>query len=442
MQDMVNTSEVDDPRVLLLQAPMSGFQWRAVATIIALCALDGFDVFSMTFAAPAVLRDWGIDKAQLGIALSAGLLGMAAGSLFLSPLADTLGRRRVMFAALAIMVLGTGWTAVAADMSSLTLSRVFTGLGIGAMIGVIMPLAAEYANASRRDRAVALFGLGFPAGGILGGLVAAYLLAHFGWRGIFVAASVFGIALGAVAYWTLLEPVALVIAKPGANALAEVNNYLSKCGHPPVERLPAPPENRKVPIRRLFEPGMASVTIMVTLIYFLVVIPVFFMQTWLPTLIADLGILPAKAALISAFFSLGGVTAGIAIAWLVVRWGLRALLNIALIGSAVMIIGFSLLPADPIKLVIAAAIAGLFVQGSMIALYAVVARTFPAEMRASGSGFVVGIGRIGSILPPMLAGGLAVAGFSRSGIALTMAVPALVAMALLTRFVIRSPTTA
>ena len=86
MQDMVNTSEVDDPRVLLMQAPMSGFQWRAVATIITLCALDGFDVFSMTFAAPAVLRDWGIDKAQLGIALSAGLLGMAAGSLFLSPL--------------------------------------------------------------------------------------------------------------------------------------------------------------------------------------------------------------------------------------------------------------------------------------------------------------------------------------------------------------------
>ena len=433
---------VGDPRQMLLDAPMSGFQTRAVATTVALCALDGFDVFAITFAAPALLAEWSIGKAELGIALSAGLLGMALGSLLLSPLADSFGRRRMLFVALAIMVLGTAWTAVAGGLGGLIASRLFTGLGIGAMISVIMPLTAEYANSRRRDLAVALFGVGFPVGGIIGGFLSAYLLAEFGWRSIFIAATALGLVMGVIALRTLLDPVALVIARPGRNGLARANAFLERCGHPAIATLPPPPEDKTMPMGRLFGRGMAGSTIQITLIYFLVVIPVFFMQTWLPTLIADLGIAPSQAAMISAFFSVGGVVSGLAIAASSERLGLRTILNTALVGGVVMIVLFSLLPASPPLLIGAAAVAGFFLQGSMVTLYAVVARTFPAEMRASGTGFVVGLGRIGSILPPLLAGALAVAGLSRTGIAIAMAVPAVVALALLVRFVIRPPTTA
>lgn len=432
----------DDPRQLLLDAPMSGFQRRALATTIALCALDGFDVFAITFAAPALIEDWGIGKGALGIALAAGLLGMALGSLLLSPLADSFGRRRLVFVALAIMVAGTTWTAVVDGLGGLIASRLFTGLGIGAMISVIMPLAAEYANSRRRDLAVALFSIGFPLGGIVGGFVSAYLLAEFGWRSIFVVASALGLVMAVVAARTLLDPVALVIARPGKDGLARVNAFLERAGHASVASLPPPPADKSVPMGRLFAPGMAGSTIQITLIYFLVVIPVFFMQTWLPTLIGDLGISPAQAAGISAFFSVGGVLAGLGIAASSARLGLRTIINTALIGGTIMIVLFSLLPANVPLLVAAAVIAGFFVQGSMVSLYAVVARTFPAEMRASGTGFVVGIGRLGSILPPLLAGALAAAGLSRMGLAVVMAVPAVVALVLLIRFVIRPPTTA
>ena len=443
MDEAGRTAEAGgDPRQLLLDAPMSAFQTRAVATTVALCALDGFDVFAVTFAAPALLKDWGIDKAQLGLALSAGLLGMALGSLLLSPLADTFGRRRMLFVALAIMIAGTAWTAVVEGLGGLIASRLFTGLGIGAMIAVIMPLAAEYANSRRRDLAVALFGVGFPLGGIIGGFVSAYLLATFGWRSIFIAASGLGVVMAVVSARSLLDPVALVIARPGADGLARVNAFLARCGHSAVATLPPPPDSAKLPIGRLFERGMAGTTLQITLIYFLVVIPVFFMQTWLPTLIADLGIVPAKAALISAFFSIGGVIAGLAIAATSARLGLRTILNLTLICGAAMIVAFSRLGANPAVLIAAAAVAGFFIQGSMVTLYAVVARTFPAEMRASGTGFVIGIGRVGSILPPLLAGALAAAGLERTGIALVMAAPALAALALLVSFVIRPPTTA
>lgn len=435
-------SESTDPRQLLLDAPVSRFQKRAVATTIALCALDGFDVFAVTFAAPALLAEWGIDKAQLGLALSSGLFGMALGSLLLSPLADTIGRRKTLFIALAMMIAGTAWTAVVDDLDGLIASRLFTGLGIGAMIGVIMPLAAEYANSRWRDVAISLFSVGFPLGGIIGGFVSAYLLAEFGWRSIFLAATVFGVVLAVISGRVLLDPVALVIARPGHDGLARVNTFLTRCGHAPVEVLPPPPQSSKIPMSRLFEHGMAGSTLQITLIYFLVVIPVFFMQTWLPTLIADLGIVPAQAAMISAFFSVGGVIAGFVIAALSTRLGLRTIINLALAGAAVVIVVFSLLPAAIPLLIAVSIIAGFFVQGSMVSLYAIVARTFPAEIRASGSGFVIGIGRVGSILPPLFAGALAAAGLERSGIAIVMAAPALLALAMLIRFVIRPPTIA
>ena len=443
MTDAAISVEADfDPRQLLLEAPMSRFQTLAVAITVALCALDGFDVFAITFAAPALLKEWSLGKGELGIALSAGLLGMALGSLLLSPLADSFGRRRMLFVALAIMIVGTTWTAFVGGLGELIASRLFTGLGIGAMIGVIMPLAAEYANARRRDVAVALFSVGFPIGGIVGGFVSSYLLAEFGWRSIFIAASGLGVIMGVISSLMLLDPVGLIIARPGNDGLARVNAFLARCGHRAIATLPPPPQDRTVPLGRLFAKGVSGSTIQITLIYFLVVIPVFFMQTLLPTLIADLGIAPSRAASIAAFFSIGGVIAGLAIAATSAQLGLRTLLNAALIGGAIMIVVFSRLPADPALLIAAAAVAGFFVQGSMVSLYAVVARTFPVDMRASGTGFVIGIGRVGSILPPLLAGALAAAGLSRTGIAITMAVPALAALALFARFLIRPPTMA
>jgi len=431
-----------DPRQTLLTSPMSAFQIRAIATSVALCVLDGFDVFAISFAAPSLLAEWGIGKAQLGIAISVGLFGMALGSLFLAPLADQFGRRKMALSALAIMIVGTAWTSTVQNLEMLVASRLLTGLGVGAMISIILPMSAEFANARRRDVAVALTTIGFPIGAIIGGFVSSFLLANYGWRSIFVTATVLGILMFVVCLRMLIEPVALVIARPGTDGLARVNRFLARCGFASVASIPPPPVSQKVPVGRLFERDMVGVTIHITLIYFLMVIPIYFMQSWLPTLIADLGIVPAKAALISSFFSIGGVTSGLLVAFFAEKFGLRILLNIALVGTFVMILAFSLVPPFVPALFLASVVAGFFIQGSAPALYAVIARTFPAEMRASGSGFVVGIGRIGSALPPLIAGALAANGFDRTTVAMVMAAPALLALVLLIRFVIRPPTTA
>ena len=148
--------------------------------VVSLAMLDGFHVFAITFVAPAIKAAWGVNQSQLGLVLSSGLIGMAAGSLLIAPAADLLGRRRILFLSLTLMLGGTLWSAASHNVRELMLSRIFTGLGIGAMIGVITTLAAEYANARRRDLCLTMMGVGYPIGGLLGGFIGAYLLPAYG----------------------------------------------------------------------------------------------------------------------------------------------------------------------------------------------------------------------------------------------------------------------
>jgi AAHS family 4-hydroxybenzoate transporter-like MFS transporter len=344
---------------------------------------------------------------------------------------------------LVIMIVGTLWTALSGGLTELVLSRILTGLGVGSMIAVIVPMSSEYANARRRDLAVSLMTIGYPIGGILGGLLSSVLLASMGWRAIFFFASAIGVVLLLIVLRFLLEPLALVVARPGKNGLARANLYLSRCGRPLIERLPPPPiATNQLPIKSLFKPGMAGDTIKITLIYFLYMIPHFYMQTWLPTLVADVGLSASQAALVAAFMSVGGVVAGLFIAGASLRVGIKRIELIMLAGAGIVTACFAFLPGILAVMIGGALIAGFFVMGGMIGLYAIIARTFPAHLRASGTGFVIGIGRVGSILPPMIAGMLFTSGMGRESISILMAAPAIVCLLLLLTFRVRPPTTA
>lgn len=424
-----------DPRVDQLAQPMSAHQKVAIFVIVLLCVVDGLDVMAITFAVPAIKALWGIDQAQVGLILSSALLGMAVGSLFIAPLADILGRRRLIFLSLATMIAGTLWTAVSQSVVELMWSRVFTGLGVGAMVAVISSMTAEYANTRSRDFCQTMFGIGFPIGGLLGGVLAGALLPVYGWTSIFYAASAFGIVLLPVVWLYLPEPIAPMMARPGRDTLARVNAYLQRCGREPIDELPTPPATARVaPLKALFATGMAGVTLLITAIYFMHVVTLFFVQSWAPSLVVSLGFAPGQAALIAVFVNVGGILGGPLLGVSSMRVGLKALVIIAMCGGAIVTALFSLLPPSFVLLALGSAAMGFFLQSAIMGLYAVVARTFPADMRASGTGFVIGVGRIGSAISPLLAGVLMTAGLSRSDVAFVMAAPALLAALLLFKF--------
>lgn len=429
----------DDPRERLLSAPLSRFQATAIAVTVALCALDGFDILAITFAAPGISAEWAIGKAALGLVFSAGLMGVAAGSFLLAPLADHVGRRPMVLVSLAIMALGTFWSAMCGSLVTLAGSRLFTGLGIGTMIAVINPLAAEYANAKRRDLAVSLLNIGYPVGGVAGGLLAAALLPQYGWRSIFACVGVLCLLMFPVVLRFLPEPPGYLIGRPRRDALERVNRFLVRAGQTAVASLPAGIRTGRSPTADLFRGGMKIVTVKVTAIYLLNVIPVFYMQNWVPTLVADLGFSAAEAASVSTWLNVGGVLGGLFVGLAASRFGLKPVVVGTLLSTSVLINLFGSAPASLPLLRAAALVAGFCVFSAMVGVYAVVSRSFPTRTRASGTGLVIGVGRLGSVASPLLASALFSSGLARPGVSAVMAIPAFLAAFVLVSLAVPSP---
>ena len=420
----------------LSTSPMSNAQIVAVILVIALCALDGFDVFAITFVIPQIEQEWQIGKAALGAILSAGLLGMAAGSLLISPLADVWGRRRVLLPSLALVTAGTAWSAMSVGAVELGLSRMVTGLGIGGTIAIINPLAAEYSNERRRDLSVMLLNLGFPVGAIGGGVVAAWILPSYGWRALFLCATMLGLVLLLLSFKLLPEPVSGLLARPAPDTLKKVNAYLRRCNQREILTLPDAVV-RKPAIAALIEGEMARLTLYVTAIYFLYVMSLFYIQSWIPAIVAGAGFNISQAAYVSVWMNCGGIAGGVILGIVAARIGLKQAVASAFFIGAAIIAGLEYAANDIIILAGAGSVLGVFTIGGMVGLYAVISRSFPIHMRASGTGIVIGVGRLGSVIGPAGGGVLLSLGLSQSLISTIMAAPAILAALLLLRLKIR-----
>ena len=410
----MGAATADDLRQRLDAAPMSAPQVLAVAITVLLSALDGYDVLSVTFAAPAISLEWGLGKAALGLVLSAGLAGMALGSFLLAPLADLYGRRVVVLSSLTLMTAGMLLSALASSLALLIAWRVLTGLGIGAMVAVINPLAAEFANARRRPLAVALMTIGYPLGGLVGGLGAAALLHAYSWPAVFVAGAIAAVLLIPVVAAFLPEPLAFLLARRRPDSLQRVNKLLARLGHRHVEFLPAEQAKTDRGYRAVFASAQRGVTVRVTLVNLLFVMAVYYVLSWLPQLVADRGFTPSVASLVSATASVAGVVGGLGLGWWAQRSGPASPAATAMIGLGLATVLFGTVPASLPLLTVGAALCGFFLFGGMAGLYGTLASSFAAPSRASGVGFVIGVGRIGSVAAPLLAGWLFATGLGEA----------------------------
>jgi benzoate transport len=417
-----------DPRAVIDAAPMSRAQVAAVVITSALSALDGYDVLSVTFAAPAISRDWAVGKAMLGVVLSSGLVGMALGSLLLAPVADAIGRRRMVMLNLLLMMAGMLMSAFSRGVAELSAWRVVTGIGIGAMVPIITPLAVEFSNARWRTLSLAVMSIGYPIGGTVGGFVAAGLLHLFDWPAVFLfGAALALILLGAVTLW-LPEPLAFLMERRDDRTLARVNALLRRFALPPVEALPPPPTTpRAVPYREIFAAGQRGATLRITLVNLLFIMTVYYVLSWMPQMIADLGFSPSMATMVSALASFGGAIACITIGIVAPRTDLRAVVAMLMIGLGLATPAFGFTSASLPLLILTGLIAGAFLYGGITGLYALIVDTFEPRARATGVGFVMGIGRAAGALAPLASGALFGIGIDRGGVSAALGSMALLA---------------
>jgi benzoate transport len=423
------TTAIDRTPIAIIEHGRMGVaQWVAVLVTFGLNGLDGFDVLAISFASPGIARDWGLSSGTLGWILSMELLGMAIGSISLGRVGDRIGRRATMLLCLCIMAAGMFGAGHATGVRSLLACRLLTGLGIGGMLAVTAAAVAEYSSRRWRSLAMALMVIGYPLGGFFGGLLAQWLLRVAHWHDIFVLGGWITAAFIPIVALLVPESPAFYDRQRAPGALEKINRVLARMGHSPAVGLtPIGPSESRASIADIFKPGLLATTILVTAAYFSLITSFYFLIKWVPKIVVDMGYAPAVAAGVLKWFTLGGATGGAVFGVLATRYDLRPTTIVAMIGGAGMVYWFGTGQADITSLTVVVGLGGFFTNSAICGMYTLFAKVFPTPVRATGTGFAIGIGRGGAVLAPVLAGYLFQTGFGLMLVSMVMGSGALLA---------------
>jgi len=401
-----------NPLRRLQDGPMSKAQIVSIAIAITCVGLDGFDVLAISYASPGIAAEWHIDRGALGIVLSMELLGMAIGAITLGALADRIGRRNIMLTCLSLMCIGMACVTWTRTIAMLCVLRVLTGLGIGGMFAAANALVAETSNVRRRDLCVTLMTVGYPLGAIAAGLFAENLLKGYGWRSIFVVGSLATLVMIPIVMLRLPESVSWLYTRRPLEALG------AAAGQPNE-------------LARLADPGYVRKVILLTLVYTLHFITFYFLLKWVPKIVVDLGYPATGAASVLVWASVGSAIGGTGIGLLAQRFPIRALTGIFMLGSTIMVGIFGRGQNSLAAMGWICLLTGICTSAGGAGIYAIIASSFPPGIRASGTGIVIGFGRGGTVLAPIIAGYLFSYGYGLQTVAIIMGCGSLIAAMLL-----------
>lgn len=384
---------------------LTALQWAVVVLCFAVNALDGFDIQAIAFTAPAIRETWTLSGRTLGVVFSAGLVGMAVGSILLGALSDRIGRRRTILLCVALFGAATLLTGSARNVPELIGLRFLTGLGIGGVLPSLNTLVAEYAPERRRNLLVAVMHLGYPLGAMVGGLIAAQIIPEHGWRWVF-----YGGGLATLALWPLLaaalpESPQYLLGRADARSRARGLALLERIGHR-AEEVPAATGTRtdREPGILSRESGMRTHTLALWSGFFLGYLALYFLMSWIPTLLVDAGLALDRSIYAGIALNIGGGIGMLALGYWSATRGLRPLIMGFFAAAALSMVVLGQLPLEIALLLPVTVICGFFALGALIGLYSVAARIYPASARASGVGWAIGAGRVGGILGPVIGG--------------------------------------
>jgi len=401
-----------DIREAIRTQPMRRPQILIVAICILLTMIDGYEIIVMPFVMPHLARAWQLGPVEVGYLLSASVFGMALGAIFVSPLADRIGRRSQILLCLSLITLGMLLSASASSLVELVVWRTFAGLFIGGVIASINVLVSEYCSELRRGVVMGLYGIGFPLGSALAGGAIAPLLAAYGWRGPFVFGAVLTLAMLAVVVVALPESVEYLVdsqskrPRRANGALDRYNRIARRLGYPPTAALPsaAVQQVSHVALKTIFGGHMLRRTAFLWIGYAGLTAAFYFANSWTTKMIADASGDPALGVRAGMLIMLGGVLGALAFATLSIRLRPMAVTAAILAGGAVTFVLYASQIGHVSTALLLAVFVGLFANGGIAAFYAISPAIYPAIARGTGVGLMIGFGRSIAVAVPIWTG--------------------------------------
>jgi AAHS family 4-hydroxybenzoate transporter-like MFS transporter len=423
MQTAVNVRTCIDER------PLGRFQFVVAALCALIVFLDGFDTQAIGYVAPAIIKELGVSRASLSPVFSASLIGLMLGALIGGPTSDRFGRRPVLLGGFIFFGMMSLLTVMANSIESLLAVRLLTGLGLGCVMPNAIALTSEYAPARVRSTTVMVMTCGFSLGAALGGLAAAVLIKDFGWRSVFIAGGVAPL-ICAIAVWRFLpESVRFLVVNNGdkrriENIMSKVAPELAGLG---ISFVVDEQKETKSPVKQLFADKRARLTAVLWVVFFMNLMDLYFLSNWLPTVINDAGIPVSSAALIASMLQIGGTVGTLALGRIFDKVPPFFALAVTYLLAAVFIVGVGFSTASTPALIGTIFGAGFCVIGGQIGANSLAARCYPTAIRATGVGWALGIGRIGSVIGPAIGGMMLSMHFNMAHLFMIAAIPVFIA---------------
>lgn len=421
-----------DVAAVIDREPFSGFQKGLVATCFLLMTLDSVNLSTIAYAAPSIAAAWGLNTSSFGPIFGASLIGFMIGALLLGPAADYVGRRWMIITGVALFAGFTLLTVTAHSFPSLLFDRLLTGVGLGGVIPNVIAMTSEYAPARSRAMLISVMSCGLPLGGLAIGVVAVPMIPAWGWKSVFYLGGLAPLLMIPFLLLWLPESIRfLALKKTDRAQLARILRRIAPRLEFDERQDFAVREERlhSLPLKNLFTEGRLRNTLLLWCAFFGNLLMLFVMNNWLPSLLQKSGIPLAGAFIATTLFFLGGTLGGVLLAWLGQRWSPQQVVGYGFLGAALFTAALGLSQRSPAGVMVTVFLSGLCVIGTQININVIAAAVYPTSVRSTGVGWALGIGRIGSILGPILGGVLLSHGGSVASLFLFTAVPGLVAAA-------------
>ena len=417
----------NSPSYSLEGKPMTFIQYTTVGVCFLMNILDGMDVLVISYCAPAIAKSWNVSPEALGVVFSAGLAGMTLGAMFLAPIADKIGRKKMILLSGLLMAISIFTTAYATNVTWLIVLRFLSGIGIGSMLASTAALTSEYTPDKSRDFWVSFVISGYPIGAVLAGFIAAAVIPVSGWQIMFKIAGIASMITIPLIIWFMAESISFYLKTQPANALEKANSILSKLNLPKLAKLPKKEIKRAaIPVDQLLSKEYRTSTLQLWLALFLAFGCLYFLISWIPKLAETAGLSVELAIYAGTVFNIGAWFGIITQGYFSTRFGLKKTIGVFFFASALLMIVFQYVLGSNILLLVFGLL-GFGIQGGFVGLYAVATRMYPTIFKTSGVGWAIGAGRLGGVIGPAVGGILIGYGLSLAQNFVIFAVPCFLA---------------